>query len=181
LKNTISHLVFYRRRLASWLFAGITLVMLGGCVFLAPSRAISNYRDFPLPSGSQNSTFVTVADLAISNSEDANKQFVVGGTGRIQAVAQVRISNPGGLPVRGACRLQIGEASASTTNMQDMTPRSAVWFTTDNAAYSVVVPVIGYSVKGPGTYNVAVQCAQLAFNGGTSAMLDNMVVFLGAE
>ena len=32
--------------------------------------------------------------------------------------------------------------------------RAAVWYTTDNAAYDLIVPVVGYATKAPGTYNV---------------------------
>jgi hypothetical protein len=168
------------RFLRAWPIVGLASLALVGCAGLPPTQAISNYRSYPLPAGNQNSTFIPVADLVLQNSADSNFQFTTLQQGRIQAVAQVRIDNPGGAAVRGACRLRISDGTGPANGLSDMTPRSAVWYTTENAAYSVVVPLVGYAVKTPGTYNITVECAQLAFNGATSAMLDNMVVFQGA-
>jgi hypothetical protein len=170
----------YSRPLRDWLIVALGSLALVGCAGLPPSQAISNYRSYSLPAGAQNSTFITVADLALQNSADSNYQFVTVQHGRIQAVAQVRIDNPAGKAVRGACKLRISDGTGPGNGLTDLTPRPAVWYTTENAAYSVIVPLVGYATKPPGTYNITVECTQLAFDGGTSAQLDNMVVFQGS-
>jgi hypothetical protein len=59
----------------------------------------------------------------------------------------------------------------------EISVRPAVWFTTANAAYDITVPVLGYVTKPPGTYNVVVECQQLAASGATVGILDNMIVW----
>ena len=65
--------------------------------------------------------------------------------------------------------------------MTEIGVRPAVWFTTDNPAYNLTVPVLGYATKRQGTYNVVVECEQqLGINGGTTGQLDNMIVWEAA-
>jgi hypothetical protein len=92
--------------------------------------------------------------------------------------AQVRIDNRGrGIAVRGACHLFISDGTGPANGLTEISVRAAVWFTTDNPAYNLTVPVLGYATKRQGTYNVVVECEQLAFNGGTTGQLDNMIVW----
>jgi hypothetical protein len=58
-----------------------------------------------------------------------------------------------------------------------MSQRAAVWYTTDNPAYDLTVPVVGFAIKEPGKYNVVVECEQLAFTGGTRADLNQLIVW----
>ena len=39
--------------------------------------------------------------------------------------------------------------------------------------------MVGYATKAPGTYNVVVECEQLAAVGATTGTLDNMIVWQG--
>lgn len=143
---------------------------------LPPSNAISNYQSFNLV----NSTYTVIADLASINSDHLNHQITISDSGRIMACAQVNIKNPGGIAVRGSCQLFISDGTGPSNGLTAPN-RPAVWYTTENAAYDLTVPVVGYWVKPPGTYNVVVKCQQLAAAGSTTGMLDNMVVWEGSK
>jgi hypothetical protein len=82
--------------------------------------------------------------------------------------------------MRGACHMLISDGTGPTDGLTEI-GRAAVWYTTDNAAYDLIVPVVGYATKAPGTYNVVVGCEQLAAVGATTGMLDNMIVWEGAK
>lgn len=152
-------------------------VFLSSCTTqLPPSKAISHYVSFNLA----NSTNIVIADLASKNSDALNHQITITSTGRIMVSAQVRIDNPGGIAVRGACHLFINDGTGPTNGLIEI-GRAAVWYTTENAAYNLIVPVIGYAVKHAGTYNVVVECEKLAAAGATTAQLDNMVVWETSE
>jgi len=140
---------------------------------LPPSTAISYHVAFNL----NNSTNTVIADLASKNSDSIDHQIVTQSEGRILVSAQVRISNPGGIAIRGACHLFISDGTGPSKGLTEISMRPAVWFTTDNAAYDLTVPILGYATKQPGTYNVVVQCEKLAANGATTAQLDNMIVW----
>ncbi len=164
------------QRPKNYLLYVTALVMMAACGKPPPSTAISNYRSYPLV----NSTMKVVADLASQNSDNLDHQIKITSAGRILVSAQVHIDNPGGIAVRGACRLRISDGTGPTNGLTEI-GRAAVWFTTENAAYNIAVPVVGYATKPPGTYNVVVECEQLAAAGATSGMLDNMVVWEGAN
>lgn len=154
--------------------------MLAGCTNttpqLPPSKAISNFVAFNL----LNSTNTVIADLASKNSDSLDHQITIKSAGRILVSAQVQISNPGGIAVRGACHLFISDGTGPTNGLTEIS-RPATWFTTDNPAYDLTVPVLGYVTKSAGTYNVVVECEQLAANGRTTAVLDNMIVWVVSE
>ncbi len=163
-----------------------TIVVLYACMIvgctciprqLAPSNAISHFVAFNL----LNSTNIVVADLASKNSDGMDHQITTNSTGRILVSAQVRIGNPGGIGVRGACHLFISDGTGPNAGLSEISVRPAVWFTTDNAAYDLTLPVLGYSTKPLGTYNVVVECEQLAASGATTAQLDNMIVWEGSK
>ena len=139
---------------------------------LPPATAISHNLALTL----LNSTNIVIADLASHNLDGHDHQIHTLGGGRILAVAQVRISNPGGIAVRGACHLFISDGTGPNNGLQEM-GRPAVWFTTDNAAYDITVTVVGYALKPAGKYNIVLQCEQLAASGATTAQLDNMIVW----
>jgi hypothetical protein len=164
------------KKLKTYLLSVAAVVMVAACGRPPPSTAISNYRAFPLV----NSTMTVVADLASRNSDNLDHQIKIASAGRILASAQVHISNPAGIAVRGACHMLISDGTGPTNGLTEI-GRPAVWYTTDNAAYDLTVPVVGYATKGPGTYNVVVECEQLAAVGATTGMLDNMVVWEGAQ
>ena len=147
--------------------------MMVGCASLPPSSAISYHVGFNL----LNSTNTVIADLASKNSDSLDHQITTKSTGRILVSAQVRVQSPGGIAVRGACRLLISDGTGPTNGLIEISVRPAVWFTTDNAAYDLTVPVLGYVTKPPGTYNVVVECQQLAASGATVGILDNMIVW----
>jgi hypothetical protein len=165
----------------SFTFLVATLSMCLGMVpqaqALDPSRAISHYVAYPLPDDANNSTFVTIADLASKNSTGRDNQIRTVARGRIMISAQIHISNPGGVAVRGACQLLMSNGVGPLTGLKVVSPRNAVWYTTDNAAYDLTVPLLGYAVMPPGKYNVVVRCEQLAFTGRTTASLDHMLVW----
>ena len=144
---------------------------------LPPSSAISHFVAINLI----NSTNSVIADLASMNSDGLDHQIKITSKGRILASAQVGISNPAGIAVRGACDLWISDGTGPTNGLTMLSPRSAIWFTTANAAYNLTVPIVGYATKSPGTYNVVVQCQQLAATGATNAQLNNMIVWQAAE
>lgn len=163
-----------------------TMTVLYACIILgcanappqlAPSKAISHFVAFNL----LNSTNTVIADLASKNSDGLDHQITTKSTGRILVSAQVRISNPGGIAVRGACHLFISDGTGPTNGLTEISVRAAVWFTTDNAAYDLTVPVLGYATKSPGTYNVVVECEQLAASGATTGNLENMIVWEALE
>jgi len=157
--------------------AVLLAVFLSSCTTpLPPSNAISYHVAFNL----SNSTNTVIADLASKNSDALNHQITITSTGRILVSAQVRISNPGGIAVRGACHLFISDGTGPTNGLTEI-GRAAVWYTTANAAYDLTVPVIGYAVKPAGTYNVVVECEQLAAIGATTAALDNMIVWEASQ
>src|SRR5262249_27163487 len=137
----------------------------------------SHYVAYPLI----NSTNTVIADLAGNNIDHADHQITIKTKGRILVVAQVRISNPGGKAVRGACSLHISDGTGPNNGLTEISIRPAVWYTTDNPAYDLTVPVLGYVVKPPGKYNVVVEAMQLAAVGGTTAQLDNIIVWEEAE
>jgi hypothetical protein len=147
--------------------------MMVGCASLPPSSAISYHVGFNL----LNSTNTVIADLASKNSDSLDHQITTKSTGRILVSAQVHIQNPGGIAVRGGCRLLISDGTGPTNGLIEISVRPAVWFTTANAAYDITVPVLGYVTKPPGTYNVVVECQQLAASGATVGILDNMIVW----
>ena len=144
---------------------------------LAPSTAISHFFAINLI----NSTNSVIADLASMNSDGLDHQIKIAVKGRILAAAQVGISNPAGIAVRGACDLWISDGTGPNNGLTMLSPRSAIWFTTANPAYDLTVPIVGYAVKSPGTYNVVVQCQQLGVSGGTDAQLNNLIVWQAAE
>ncbi len=144
---------------------------------LAPSTAVSHYVAYNLI----NSMNTVIADLAGQNLDGLDHQITTAIEGRILVSAQVRISNPGGLAVRGACHLFISDGTGPTNGLTEISVRPAVWFTTDNAAYDLTVPILGYATKPPGTYNVVVECEQLDASGATTGQLDNMIVWEAAE
>jgi hypothetical protein len=155
----------------------VCFAIASGAQALNPSRAISHFVEFPLPDGASNSTFVTIADLASINSDGRDHQIRTVSRGRIMISAQIHISNPGGVAVRGACQLMMSNGTGPLIGLRLVSPRSAVWHTTDNAAYDLTVPLLGYATMPPGKYNVVVRCEQLAFAGRTSARLDHMLVW----
>lgn len=163
--------------------AALLLGSLSGCSRTSTaSTAVSHFVAFTLPSGPSNSTFVPIGDLAGQNSDSSDHQIIIRFTGRILAVAQVHISNPGGIGVRGACELLVSDGTGPQNGLSLMSGagvggRTAVWFTINNAAYDLTVPVVGYATKPPGTYNVVVKCEQLAFDGATAADLNQLIVW----
>ena len=78
---------------------------------LSPSTATSHFVAFNL----LNSTNTVIADLASKNLDGSDHQITTTTTGRILVAAQVRISNPGGIAVRGACHLYISDGTGPTT------------------------------------------------------------------
>jgi len=144
---------------------------------LPPSTAISHFVEFNLI----NSTNTIIADLSSQNLDGRDHQIRTSSEGRILVSAQVRIDNPGGIAVRGGCHLFISDGTGPANGLTEISVRPAVWFTTDNAAYGITVPVLGYATKRRGTYNVVVECELLAFNGGTTGRLDNMIVWEAAK
>lgn len=174
--------VGYRRAAPLAITAALLFGSLSGCSKRASSTAVSHYVAYPLPSGPSNSTLVPIGDLAGQNSDSSDHQIIIRFTGRILAVAQVHITNPGGIGVRGACELLISDGTGPQKGLSLMSGagvggRVATWFTVDNPAYDLTVPVDGYATKPPGTYNVVVKCDQLAFNGATSADLNQLIVW----
>ena len=161
---------------ARLLAAGNSLVLtaLCSCASLPPSKAISNHVGFNLI----NSTNTTIADLAASNSGGSDHQITTHSESRIMVSAQVNITNPAGVAVRGSCQLLINDGSSPGSQLT-VIGRPSVWFTTANPAYNLAVPVLGYVDKPAGKYNVVVQCQQLATVGSTVAVLDNMIVWTG--
>lgn len=167
----------------------LTVVFLFACIMLGwasppappvslpPSTAISNFVSFPLV----NSTYKVIADLASRNLGTSDHQITTKSKGRILVSAQVKISNPGGVAVRGGCRLLISDGTGPTNGLTPISVRPATWYTTANAAYDLTVPVLGYATKPAGTYNVVVECVQLAAAGATTGELNNMIVWEAAE
>ena len=164
--------------------AAVGLAFAGGLAFaqspsatatpkLPPSTAISHSVAFNLI----NSTNTIIADLASQNLDGRDHQIRTLSEGRILVSAQVRIDNPRGIAVRGACHLFISDGTGPANGLTEIGVRPAVWFTTDNPAYNLTVPVLGYATKRQGTYNVVVECEQLGINGGTTGQLDNMIVW----
>jgi hypothetical protein len=147
--------------------------ILVGCANLPPSQATSHYTAFNL----LNSTNTVIADLASKNLDGMDHQITIKSTGRVLASTQVRISNPGGVAVRGACHLFISDGTGPNNGLTEISVRPAVWFTTDNPAYDLTVPVLGYATKSPGTYNVVVECEKLAATGATTGQLDSVIVW----
>jgi hypothetical protein len=143
---------------------------------LPPSTGISHYVAFNL----QNSTYTAIGDLASKNSDASNHQITLKTPGRILVSAQVSITNPAGIAVRGACHLLISDGTGATNGLTEI-GRPAIWYTTANPAYDLAVPVLGYVVKPAGTYNVVVEAEQLAAVGGTTALLANMIVWEAAK
>jgi hypothetical protein len=157
--------------------SAVMVMLLNACTNeLPPSTAISNYRSYPLI----NSTYITVADLASKNNDDQNHQITITKAGRIMVSAQVRIDNAGGIAVRGASQLLISDGTGPNNGLTEM-GRSAVYFSDNNPASQLIVPVQGFAIKQPGTYNVIVKCEQLGVVGRTAGMLDNMLVWEGKE
>ena len=145
-------------------------------VHLPPSTAISHYVAFNL----LNSTPSVIADLASQNSDGLNHQIRIKSVGQILVSAQIHITNPGGIAVRGACHLRISDGTGPTNGLTEIgTP--AVWYTTDDAAYDLTVTALGYTIKKRGTYNVVVECEQLAAIGATTAQLANMLVWQASK
>jgi hypothetical protein len=104
----------------------------------------------PFPSllnGNNNSTFIAVGDLAGMNCDSSNHQITVPLAGRSLAVAQVHITNPVGVAVRGWCKLRISDGTGPQNGLIQMGVREATWYTVDNAAYDLTVPIVGYAVK----------------------------------
>jgi hypothetical protein len=134
----------------------------------SPSSAASHFQSFNLPNGSQNSTFIALGDLAGKNSDSSDHQIKVPFAGRILAVAQAHITNPAGVAVRGWCRLRISDGTGPQNGLTMMGLREATWYTVDNPAYDLTVPIVGYAVKPAGTYNLVVECAHGAFAGSTT-------------
>jgi hypothetical protein len=128
-----------------------------------------------------NSTYTVVADLAGKNLDHSDHQITIKSQGRILVSAQVKISNPGGVAVRGGCHLLLSDGTGPTNGLTEISVRPATWFTTANPAYDLTVPILGYATKPPGTYNVVVECQQLAASGATTGQLDNMIVWEAAE
>jgi hypothetical protein len=143
---------------------------------LPPSTAISHYVVYPLI----NLTNTVIADLASQNSDGLNHEITTASTGRILVSAQVHIKNPGGVAERGACKLFISSGTRPVNGWTQM-GFAATWYTTDNAAYDLTVPVLGYAIEPAGTYNVAVACEQLGASGFTKAELANMIVWEAAQ
>jgi hypothetical protein len=164
------------KNLKTYLLSIAAFVMLAACANPAPSTAISNYRAYNLV----NSTRTVVADLASRNSDNLDHQIKIASAGRVLACAQVHIDNPAGIALRGACHMLISDGTGPTNGLTEI-GRAAVWHTTPDAAYDLTVPVVGYATKAAGTYNVVVECEQLAAIGHTAGMLDNMVVWEGAK
>jgi hypothetical protein len=135
---------------------------------LPPSTATSNFVAFNLV----NSTYKVVADLASKNLGSSDHQIRTKLKGRILVSAQVKISNPGGIAVRGGCHLLMSDGTGPTNGLTEISVRPATWFTTANAAYDLTVPILGY---------VVVECQQLAATGATTGQLDNMIVWEAAE
>ncbi len=163
-------------KLSTYLVTVAALAMLAGCVTLPPSTAVSYHVGFTLV----NSSNTAIADLASMNSAGLDQQLMISTPGRILVSAQVQIQNPGGLAVRGACQMLMSDGTGPTNGLT-VIGRPAVWFTTINAAYDLVVPVLGYAEKKPGKYNVVVECQQLGVSGGTVAILGNMIVWEAAK
>lgn len=163
-------------KLRNFLSAIAALVLLAGCGTMPPSTAVSYHVGFNL----LNSTNTVIADLSSMNSDGSDRQIVMSSIGRLLVSAQVNIQNPGGISVRGACHMLMSDGTGATNGLTEI-GRPAVWFTTDNAAYNLVVPVLGYTTKGPGKYNVVVECQQLGLSGATVAVLDNMIVWGAAK
>jgi hypothetical protein len=166
-------------KLKNYLLAIVAFVLLAGwgaspvlALDLPPSKAVSNFVAYNLI----NSTYKPIGDLASQNSDSLNHQITTSLKGRILVSAQVHIDNPGGIAVRGSCHLLMSDGTGPTKGLTEI-GRSAVWYTTDNPAYDLTVPVLGYATKKKGTYNVVVECQQLAASGGTQGSLDNMIVW----
>src|SRR6185295_2731373 len=100
---------------------------------LPPSTAVSSNVSFNLI----NSTFTVIADLASKNLGNSDHQITTTSKGRILVSAQANIGNPGGIAVRGACRLLMSDGTGPTNGLTEISVRSAIWFTTDNAAYDL--------------------------------------------
>ena len=167
------------RKFRNYMLTMIAFLVLAGCACVKPlpsSTAVSHYVAYNLI----NSTYTPIGDLASQNSDGSNHQITTKLKGRIMVSAQVNIGNPGGVAVRGACHLLINDGTGPTNGLIEI-GRGAVWFTTDNAAYDITVPVLGYATKPPGTYNVVVECERLSASGATTANLNNMIVWEAAE
>lgn len=144
---------------------------------LPPSTAVSHFVEHNLI----NSTNTILADLASENLDGRDHQLRITSKGRILVSAQVRIDNPGGIAVRGGCHLFMSDGTGPANGLTEISVRPAVWFTTDNPAYNLTVPVLGYATKRRGTYNVIVECEQLGAIGSTAGVLDNMIVWGAGE
>lgn len=164
-------------RTITFLYACMMLGCASAPPQLPPSKAISNFVAFNLV----NSAYTVVADLASKNVDSSDHQITIKSKGRILVSAQAKISNPGGIAVRGACHLLMSDGTGPTNGLTEISVRPATWFTIANAAYDLTVPILGYATKPPGTYNVVVECEQLAASGGTTGQLDNMIVWEASE
>ena len=153
-----------------------TVIFLPGCTSLPASKAVSNHVAFNL----LNSANTTIGDLAGNNSSASDNQIVISSAARIMASAQVNITNPAGVAVRGSCQILISDGTSANSGFA-VIGRPSVWYTTQNPAYNLAVPVIGYVDKLAGKYNVAVQCQQLAAIGATAAVLDNLITWVGSK
>ena len=141
------------------------------------STTASHSGSFTLPNRGQNSTFIAVGDLAGKNSDRTDHQITVPFAGRILAAAQVQITNPGGIAIRGICRLRISDGTGPQNGLTMMGQRGANWQT----AYDLTVPIIGYAVRPAGTYNVLVECQQLAFTGAITGEMSELIVWATAN
>jgi hypothetical protein len=130
-----------------------------------------------LPNRGQNSTFITLADLAGRNTDRADHQITMPFEGRIFAIAQVQITNPAGVAIRGSCRLRISDGTGPQNGLSLMGHREATWHTT----YDITVAVIGYARRDVGTYNVLVECEQLGFTGTIAAEMNELIVWATAH
>jgi hypothetical protein len=147
---------------------------------LAPSSAVDNFRAFNLPSGVNNTTYVTLGDLASQNSDSADHQITTTSTSRIMASAVVHITNPGGIAVRGSCRMFISDGTGPLNGLTEMNTRGATWHTVADPSFDLAVPVVGFATKTAGTYNVVMKCEQLAFDGSTTGEMSEMIVWATA-
>ena len=142
----------------------------------APSKAVSHFKTYNLI----NSTNTAIGDLASMNSDSSDHQIVTTRNGRILASAQVQINNATAMGIRGACSLYISDGTGPTNRLTEI-GRSAIWYTTDNPAYNISVPVLGYRLKAAGTYNVVVMCMKLNAGGAVNALMSNLLVWQGRE
>jgi hypothetical protein len=145
----------------------------------APSSAASHFVVYNLLDGAQKTTFIPLGDLAGQNSDESNHQITVPFAGRILAIGQIHIINAGGVAVRGYCRLRISDGTGPQNGLTAM--GEAVWHTVDLPPYDLTVPVVGYAVKPAGTYNVVVECEQLAMAGSTAGNMSGLIVWATAN